>query len=252
MKTQFYNIYLDLHTTETALEACCLHYHKGKKTSIYFVNAHCFNIAQRNEQYREVLKQGDLILNDGIGIKLAANLDGIKLWENMNGTDFIPKILKHCQEEGHGVFFLGSQPGVIEKAADHAQKKFKGLNINGYHHGYFPKSQNPIIVNQINQSRATLLIVGMGVPRQEIWLGKHLDQLNHVRLAIAGGAVLDFLSGHVKRAPGWMRRLGMEWIYRVAQEPTRLAKRYFVGNLFFLVTILLYQLHIKPKSIRHE
>jgi len=252
MKTPFYNIYLDLHTTETALETCCSHLQSGKKTSIYFVNAHCFNIAQRNEPYRELLKQGDLVLNDGIGIKLAATLDGIKLWENMNGTDFIPRILQHCQVEDHGVYFLGSQPGIIEKAAKNARKKFKNLNIKGYHHGYFHESQSSTIIDQINKSRATLLIVGMGVPRQEIWLGKHLDELNHVRLAVAGGAILDFLSGHVKRAPRWMRRLGMEWVYRIVQEPLRLSKRYFVGNFMFMITILLYQLNLKPKTIRHE
>jgi len=242
MRILLKNIFLDIHNTNSALETCQHFLHLGRCNCIFFVNAHCFNIAQKNTQYRKALNQGNLILNDGVGIKIAASILNIPLKENMNGTDFIPKLLDFSQQQKQSVFLLGGKPGIAEKVQSEIQKNNPDIRVSGTHHGYFTASETQEIISKINQSKATVLIVGMGVPRQEIWLYTYSGKLQHIKIAVAGGAILDFLSGNFKRAPRWIRKIGLEWFFRFSLEPKRLFTRYFIGNIIFLTTILLYKI----------
>ena len=241
MRILLKNTFLDIHNTNSALETCQHFLHSDRCNCIFFVNAHCFNIAQKNPQYRKALNQGNLILNDGVGIKIAAFILNIPLKENMNGTDFIPKLLEFSQQQKQSVFLLGGKPGIAEKAQSKIQKNNPDIWFSGTHHGYFTESEVQEVISQINQSKATILIVGMGVPRQEIWLYTYSKKLHHIKIALAGGAILDFLSGNFKRAPRWIRKIGLEWFFRFSLEPKRLFTRYFIGNIIFLTTILLYK-----------
>ncbi len=236
--THIKNIKIHVIRTPDALHLMKTYFNGPKCRSVYFINAHCFNIAQKNEDYFRIINNADLVLNDGSGIRIASWLHGINLLENMNGTDFIPAVIKLATKEQLPVYFLGATKENIELAVGNVLKSVSGVKIGGYHHGFFNASQDDDIINQINKSRAGILIVGMGVPKQELWIAKNQEKFTHVKVAIAGGAIIDFLSGKIKRAPNWMRAIGIEWIFRLIQEPKRLTKRYLIGNPVFLFSII--------------
>jgi len=238
MRIPFYNIFLDnLSTAEVLTDIHSIFEDGISGQTVFFVNAHCFNVAQKNEEYRKALQQADYVLNDGTGIRIASLFQRIRLKENMNGTDLIPKILEYSTHLQTRVYLLGGRPGVALEASHNLKQKIRGLNIVGVCDGYFGRDETRKVLRDITDKKADILVVGMGVPRQEIWLRKNIDHLPTVRLALAGGAILDFQAGRIKRAPHWMRKAGMEWLYRLSQEPRRLFKRYLYGNLLFFINL---------------
>lgn len=206
-----------------------------KTHSLFFLNAHCFNVSLDDSAYLHALTNSDLLLNDGAGIKIASKLNAIALRENMNGTDFIPKIIEHSGVVNARVFILGARPGIADKAATTWKERYKNIDICGVQSGFFDDVD--VVIQNIIDVKTDILIIGMGVPIQEIWLEKHRHQLHGVKLAVAGGAILDFTAGEFKRAPEWVQKIGMEWLYRLLQEPTRLFKRYIFGNVRFLAHV---------------
>lgn len=238
MKKSFFNLKIDVLDTGEVLSKCNDFFLSEKPNTIFFLNAHCFNIAQKTPEYFTSLLNTDLLLNDGIGIKLASHLTKIRFKENLNGTDLIPQILDLAAQLDKKAFFLGGKDGIAEKAALHTTKSKQGLDIVGYHSGYFDSEQEMEIIEKINESYADLLILGMGVPKQEIWAKEKKTILKNVKIIIAGGAILDFLSGEVKRAPLWLRKINMEWLYRLYLEPKRMWKRYLLGNIKFFYYVM--------------
>jgi N-acetylglucosaminyldiphosphoundecaprenol N-acetyl-beta-D-mannosaminyltransferase len=232
-KTRYYNIDMDLLDTPETLTRCLEYLESDSNHIVFFMNAHCFNIAQKNSKYRDSLNRSDILLNDGIGIKLGANKIGIHIKENMNGTDFIPKLLEFARDHNKNVYLLGGSDGIATLAAQKMQQKIKGISIVGSRHGYFEFDNDEEVIDDIIQKKTEILIAGMGVPRQELWLTKNKEKLKGVKISVAGGAILDFLSENVARAPGWMQKTGLEWVFRLLQEPRRLFKRYFVGIPLF-------------------
>lgn len=239
------NLKISIVQSSGLLELIKEYFHGQVCRSIFFINAHCSNIAQRNKEYSRVLNNADIVLNDGSGIQIASWINGIDLLENMNGTDFIPKTIELARDEGVSVFFLGATEENINQAVKNIEKRFEGIKIGGYNNGYFSSDEDDYIVDKINSSKASLLIVGMGVPKQEMWISKHQQKFTNLKIAIAGGAILDFLSGKIKRAPNWMRVIGIEWIFRWMQEPKRLTKRYLFGNPVFISSIIKHKLRRK-------
>ena len=206
--------------------------------SIMFANLHALSLAREDEEFCAALNSADLLLNDGIGIEIIARRRGIELKENLNGTDLIPKLLQSYVEQSQdlidegvqpansaSVFLLGSKSEIIATAARECEHRFKGLNIAGFHDGYFSAEENDHIVELINQSGAKVLILGMGMPLQELWIAENKDKLSSARVVIAGGAIIDYLSGCVKRSPEIFVRLRLEWLYRLCREPQRLIGR---------------------------
>ena len=234
-KTEYYNILIDILSTGEALTKCEKFFSSDKHNIIFFLNAHCFNLAQKNQTYQNALNTADLLLNDGIGIKLGGKLTGIQVKDNLNGTDLIPKILTVAKNLNKNVYLLGGEEGIARVVQQKLEGQIPGISIVGVHNGFFSFDNDEDIVSDIVENKTDLLIVGMGVPRQELWLMKNKEKLKGVKISIAGGAVLDFLSGNVLRAPQLMRKTGTEWVFRIYQEPKRLFHRYFVGiPLFFL------------------
>ncbi|MFT7558355.1 MAG: N-acetylglucosaminyldiphosphoundecaprenol N-acetyl-beta-D-mannosaminyltransferase [Flavobacteriales bacterium] len=208
---------------------------RAQLETLYFLNAHCFNISLKNTAYKNALLNSSHLLNDGIGIKIGAKRKSIELKENMNGTDLIPKLLSSCANANKKAFLLGASDDVILKAREHFQLQNPSLDIAGTHSGFFDDDQR--ICAMINNSQADFLVIGMGVPRQELWLEENKHRLSTIKLAVAGGAIFDFSAGEVSRAPQWVQSMGLEWLYRFTQEPQRLFKRYFIGNIAFLLHI---------------
>ncbi|MTT31363.1 WecB/TagA/CpsF family glycosyltransferase [Terrilactibacillus sp. BCM23-1] len=207
----------------------------GSKKNIFFLNDHCFNIAQKDADYLNYLNHADYVLNDGLGITLGAKLFNIELKENLNGTDLMPHVLKTCENLGASIFLLGAKEENIEAAVSNIQASYPHLQIAGYHHGYFNSDER--IIEKINQSKADVLIVGMGVPLQEKFIGQY-DQEIHPPVRFAVGAFIDFASGNVPRAPKLMRKLNLEWLFRMAREPRRMWKRNFIGHGLFFINVL--------------
>lgn len=233
-RVSFYHLHLDNLNTEESLRYCrdCLA--TGEPHAIYFINAHCFNMSKDDKDYCTALEQCDLLLNDGIGIRIAAKLEGIELKENMNGTDFIPKVMELSAQTGEGVYLLGAEPGVAETASANLQERMPNLDVRGTHHGFFSAADEDRVIESINSSGASVLVVGLGVPAQEKWIERNKNRMPNVRILLAGGAIIDFTAGKVKRAPRFMQKVGLEWLFRLLQEPKRLFGRYVIGNLRFL------------------
>lgn len=214
-------------------------------TKISFLNAHNANIASVDPVFAEALDDF-LILPDGVGVDMAAKLlYGAPFPDNLNGTDFIPAFLQ-ASTRPLTVGLLGA----TRVNAEAASTKLAALALQHrfvvIHDGYFPPAEEPDIIDRIARLRPDVLLVAMGVPRQELWIARHIDA-RHCTLPIAVGALLDFLSGTVPRAPLWMRRLRLEWLFRLWIEPGRLWRRYVVGNPVFLLRVVRQKLFGKPE-----
>ncbi|AIY73031.1 TPA: WecB/TagA/CpsF family glycosyltransferase [Bacillus tropicus] len=213
-----------------------------QKTKIFFLNAHCYNIAQKDSIYKSHLNSAELVLNDGIGIDIGAKLYGFRFQKNMNGTDFIPQLLKHAEKKGYTVYLLGGVSGVAEKARDVFVDNLKGLNIVGARDGYFVDNELEVI-EDINKKKPNIVLVAMGVPLQETWISMRINEID-ADVFIGVGAFLDFASKKIERAPRWMRKYKLEWLFRLLLEPRRMFKRYVLGIPMFFYYI------IKQKNIK--
>jgi N-acetylglucosaminyldiphosphoundecaprenol N-acetyl-beta-D-mannosaminyltransferase len=211
---------------------------KGAMPSqVCFVNADCANIAWNNAEYRGILRDSGLILADGIGMKLAGRLLNRNIRQNVNGTDLLPRLCKVLELERLGVFLLGGGSGVAEDVGRWMARNFPNMPRCGHHHGYFPDEELPKILDEIRSSNASMLLVAFGVPKQEQWISAHLQETG-ARVVMGVGGLFDFYAGRIPRAPAWVREIGMEWCYRFCQEPRRMWRRYFVGNVVFLGRVL--------------
>lgn len=200
---------------------------------IFFANAHTMVTASRNTALKRALERSNLLLADGSGVLWGSRLMGKPLTYNLNGTDLVPALCRAGASEGLSIYLLGAKPGVAEKAAHHLLSAYPGLSIVGIHNGYFNPGETESLLESIRAANPHLLLVAMGVPTQELWIDKYSSQLPGIACMGVGG-LFDFLSNRVPRAPYWVRSLGMEWVWRLAIEPSRLWRRYLIGNLIFL------------------
>ncbi len=205
----------------------------GPGAMITFVNAHNLNIAHEREDYRRILADADLILPDGIGVKLAARWAGQPLRHDLNGTDLFPDLMELCTREEWKVFFLGAEQEVLDRAVANTRERFPDVQVAGSHHGYFGPDGEADLAAAINAAGADIVVIGMGTPRQEL-VAARLRPLLRVRGLFCMGGILDFVGGKNARAPQWMRRGGLEWCYRLWLEPGRMWRRYVLGNPLFL------------------
>ena len=204
--------------------------------AIYFANAHTLNVATANPAYRDVLNAADYVFGDGTGVRWAARLQGIRVSDNLVGTDLTPALFEATAGRGYSYFLLGSTPENIVRAADHARQTFPGWTQVGYHHGYVnDPAVNAQAIDQINAARPDVVLVGMGNPLQEQWIHTNRRQLaGPVCMAIGG--LLDHWAGAIHRPPLWLRQRGYEWLGLLWQQPHK-ARRYLVGNPLFLARI---------------
>lgn len=195
-----------------------------------FINAHCLNIACRDPEYVDILNRADAVWPDGSGIRMAGRIRRFPVPENVNGTDMFPLI---CVKP-YRIFMLGGMPGVAEKAMENAKRKYPAAEFIGTASGFFAdEKEERAVIDRISALDPDILLVAMGVPKQEKWIAKHRGELV-CGTALAVGGLLDFVSERIPRAPLWMRKLGIEWCYRLYQEPRRMFRRYVIGNPLFL------------------
>ena len=208
----------------------------GEKALLAFVNPDCLNIAYTHDRYRAVLRQAARVLPDGIGVKIGCRMRGVGLAANVNGTDLFPRLCERAARDGFSLFLLGARPSIADLVAENMRARYSGLKIAGTQHGYFAPDEESAIIARINASGAAVLLVAFGVPRQELWLADHHDALTlPVRMGVGG--LFDFYSGRIPRAPLWLREIGLEWVWRLIQEPGRMWRRYILGNPLFLYRV---------------
>jgi len=159
--------------------------------------------------------------------------------ENLCGTDFLPHLCKKLQTTpgNNALYLLGARPGVAQKVARWITRHYPDVKIAGWQHGYYSCEEEPEVLSRIKSSGANILLVAFGAPRQDVWIHKKLPETG-VKLAMGVGGLFDFYSGRIPRAPIWVRELGMEWVYRLAQEPRRMWRRYVLGNGLFLIRVM--------------
>lgn len=208
----------------------------GKTTRVAFLNAHGANIARKDKHYFSCLRKCT-VLNDGVGLDIASMwLYGSRFPENLNGTDFTINYLTRTRRS-YRIFLLGARRRVVIQAAVRLAARVGRHRIVGYHDGYFDTDTFAGLAAEIRRSGADLLLVALGNPKQELLIAEHLEETG-CKVAFGVGALFDFVSGTIPRAPLWLRKCRMEWLFRLMLEPRRLWKRYIVGNMLFLAGVL--------------
>ncbi|MDU2121202.1 MAG: WecB/TagA/CpsF family glycosyltransferase [Clostridium celatum] len=192
-------------------------------------------------EFKEVYKEANLILTDGMPLIWISRLKRKPIKEKVSGSDLFPEVCKLASQRGYKVFLLGAAEGIAARAAENLRKKYDSLNIVGtYSPSYgFEKKEEEIqeIIKIINEAKPDILAVGLGAPKQEKFLYKYKNELN-VPVSLAIGATIDFEAGNIKRAPLWMQKNGLEWLYRSYKEPKRMIKRYAI-DLVKIIPIIL-------------
>ncbi len=190
--------------------------------------------ARRDPEYHAILKSADLITPDGAGILWATTTLNYPLTERVTGIDIINNICQLAIKKGYSLYLLGASPGVAEEASLNLTRHYPGLKIVGSHHGYFAPQGEAEIVREIKEKRPDILLVGMGMPKQEKWIAKNLNKLN-VSVCMGVGGSFDVISGRIPRAPLWMQKHGMEWIYRSIKQPKRV---FWILALFYFIWLV--------------
>lgn len=208
----------------------------GGHAKIAFANAHFVNLAAQDADFRNVLP-AFTILPDGAGVDLGSKLlYGEKFPANLNGTDFTPRLLAALAGTRR-IVLLGARPGVAERAAARLKELAPRHDYTVLSDGFFDAAKESAMLAQLEASPADVLIVAMGNPLQEKWIARCTTS-RHCRTVLGVGALFDFLAGEVVRAPAWVRGLRLEWVWRLAQEPARLWKRYILGNPAFVLRMV--------------
>ncbi|WP_244825484.1 WecB/TagA/CpsF family glycosyltransferase [Carboxylicivirga linearis] len=213
----------------------------SKKMLISTINAHSYNVSKKDDVFRQALQKSQVLIPDGVSVVWAFKwLKGQKLTK-IAGADLFYYEMKRLQEKGGKCFFLGSTVETLDKIKKRASIEFPNISIETYSPPYkpeFTKEDNGVMVEKINSFQPDVLFIGLTAPKQEKWAYKHYDDLDVGHIGCIG-AVFDFYAGTIKRAPNWMINLGLEWFYRLIKEPKRMWKRYIIGNMIFIFTIII-------------
>lgn len=222
-----------------------------RRARILNVNVHAMNLAHRLPAFRVLLQEAEAVFCDGEGVRLAARLTGQRLPARITYADWLWQLAAWCAAGGRTLYFLGARPGVAAEAAERLVAAHPGLRIVGVRHGYWGREgvSDEEVVAAIDACRPDVLVLGLGMPWQELWLGSWWERLT-TSIVLTGGACFDYASGRLARCPSWMRRRGLEWLYRLLQEPRRLVARYALGNPWFLGRILIGRLRPSQRGAR--
>ncbi len=240
---------------------------KKKQRFIATPNPEILLKTQTNPKYKKIIQKTDLNIADGIGVLWAAtfkkdlnkNNNGLSrltrgltllskliiqkseftqiLPERVTGTDLMDHLITSSKDMETRIFLLGAGPNVAHKVKKHYEEQNENINIVGTYSGSPAKSDEQKIISKINETNPNLLFVAFGAPKQELWIDRNLNQMPSVKLAIGVGGAFDFIAGKTKRAPKWMRKSGLEWLYRLIRQPSRIIRIYNATIKFPLTVI---------------
>lgn len=205
----------------------------GEQSTVIAVNPEKFIASQTNETLKRLINNSTFQIPDGIGVLLASRLKGGTINARITGVDFMQKLLRLASDENYNVFLYGAKEEVVSKAAAKLKETDPNLNVVGYENGYFDDEE--ALVERINDLKVDMLFVALGSPKQELWIERNMDKLN-VKVFQGVGGSFDVIAGHVKRAPQFYQKFGIEWLYRLAKEPKRWRRQLALPK--FLIKIL--------------
>jgi len=211
----------------------------GPTKRVTYVNAHVLNQSREDAELRATFDEADLIYCDGYGVRLAAKAIRTEIPHRMTGADWVWDLAAMCEQRNISLYLLGCEPAVAAQAGQRLLRAHPGLRIVGTHHGYFEvgSAHDERVIEDINACQPDILLVGMGTPKQELWAQRTVGRLECSVLWNVG-ALFDYVSGHVPRAPASLADNGLEWMFRLAIEPKRMWRRYLVGNPVFLSRVI--------------
>jgi N-acetylglucosaminyldiphosphoundecaprenol N-acetyl-beta-D-mannosaminyltransferase len=203
------------------------------------INAGKVVAMQKNKELYNSVVNCDLINVDGQSIVWAARFLGKRIPERVTGIDLMENLVNLAYKQGYKCFFFGAKEEVVSKVAELYAQKYSPDIIAGYRNGYYTQEEEERIAKQISESEANMLFVAITSPRKEIFLNNYKYLLNKVNFTMGVGGSFDVVAGITKRAPRWMQKIGLEWLFRFIQEPRRMWKRYLIGNFQFIKLVLI-------------
>ena len=211
----------------------------GRKAVVSHLNIQGANLAVKHSWLGDFFRAAELVFCDGDGVRLGLKMSGHVPPPKITYNEWLWQLATFCECKGRSLYLLGGKPGVATEAAQRLAQRCPQLKIAGTQDGYFDKQgqQNRAVVERINESKPDILLVCMGMPLQERWIADNWGDLD-VHVALPGGAALDYASGRLEKAPPWMIRVHLEWLYRLFQEPRRLFLRYVIGNPLFIWRVM--------------
>lgn len=209
-----------------------------RKTKIFHLNVHAFNVAFKDREFKNVINNGDVVFCDGFGVKMGARILGLSIGQRMTPPDWIDDLCLMLAQNNFSLYLLGDEPGVAEKCATLFLGKHPALKIKGSHHGFFNKEgkENTEMVELINQANPDVILVGFGMPLQEKWIAANAKTMN-TKIFISVGAMFRWIAGVEKRAPKVWTSNGFEWLWRLLTQPRKVWKRYTIELLVFFYKI---------------
>ena len=241
---QFLNTEIDNLSFDEAIETIDRMIQEKKGGYVVTPNVDHIVQLEKNQELREAYRCASLVLTDGQPLIWFSKLLKCPIKEKISGSDLFPRLCELSAKRGYTMFFLGAREGVAAKAAESLKQKYPGLQVNGiFSPAYgFEKDQGQVeeIWTMIREAAPDILIAGLGTPKQEIFLWQNREKLGGI-LAFGLGASFDFEAGEVKRAPKWMQKSGLEWIYRITREPKRLFRRYLTDGIQILPIVWKYR-----------
>lgn len=208
----------------------------GDPHQIATVNVEFIMAARRSSAFRQVLAQASLCVPDSVGVVWAARRQGHSLRQRVAGVDLVERIAARGAERGWRIYFLGAAPGVAEQAAAVLSARYPGLKVAGCYAGSPRPEQEDEIVGWVRAARPDVLLVAYGAPRQDLWVARNQARIG-VPVALGVGGSFDFIAGVAKRAPRWVRRAGLEWLYRLIRQPWRLRRQLVIPHFMLLVLL---------------
>lgn len=209
---------------------------ESRLKTIYTPNPEIVMKAIENPAFKVILNEGDLVIPDGIGVVLASKIHHLGLRERVPGIELMELMLEYCNRAGKSIYLFGGKPNVAESAAKHICEKYPNLKVVGMQDGYYDKTKELKILDDINEKKPDILFVALGAPKQETWIHGHKKLIN-ASVAMGVGGALDVWAGTVKRAPVFFQKTGLEWFYRVIKQPTRVMRMLSLPK--FMIKVLL-------------
>ncbi|MBW4670964.1 MAG: WecB/TagA/CpsF family glycosyltransferase [Cyanomargarita calcarea GSE-NOS-MK-12-04C] len=218
---------------------------KGQPSYVVTPNAQHIISLQKDNRFREIYRKAFLVVPDGVSLLWSAKFLQTPLNGRVNGTDLFERLCEVAQEKGLKIFLLGGRPGAAEKAKETLQKRLVGIQIVGTHcppYEFESQEKEVALINtKIKAAAPDILFVGLGAPKQEYWIHDNYQELG-VPISVGIGVSFELVANMVQRAPVWMQKWGLEWLFRLIVEPKRLWKRYVMGNPQFLWLVLMQRL----------
>lgn len=214
----------------------------NEPSTIYTPNTEIIMEANDDEELKNILNKGDLIIPDGIGLIYASKIKKKPLVERVTGFDLSIEIIKLANRHKHSLFLLGGEEGIAKEAGENIVKKYPNVKIVGYNNGYFkgahigfPGHEEEMeVIEKINRASPDILFVGFGAPKQEKWIEMYKEKLK-CKVIIGNGGTMDIIAGKVNRAPELFQKLGLEWFYRLIKEPKRIKRQIVIPKFMFKV-----------------